>query len=245
MRSVFALTALAALLLSGGSLLAQSQSPVAGALVSAVADSSPAQKAGIARGDIILSVDDKNVATPRDVVEAIGSHTPGEIVSVKLSHGDATRTVQVTLEARDSRPYMGIMLAPSAVADRDDRRDQDRGSLPAFAAVITEVVPGSPAAQAGLQPREVVVSVDGTKLDKSHTLGDLIVGRKAGDQVTLSVASRGAEPRDVSVTLAQNPDKPGAAWLGVRYGTIASRDDGMWQHMRNPRPAYPRGMRAS
>jgi len=241
MRNAFAWAALAALLLSGGSLVAQNQAPPAGAVVTAVADNSPAQKAGIARGDIILSVDDRDVGTPRDVVEAIGTHKAGELLSVKVSHGDATRTVQVALEDRDGRPYMGIALAPPAVADRDGRRNLDRPDLPAFAAIITEVVPGSPAAQAGLQPREVVVSVDGTRLDAAHSLGDLIGGHKAGDTVKLSVASQGSEPRDVSVTLAQNPDKPDAAWLGVRYGTIASREGGPWPPMRNPRPDNRRG----
>jgi serine protease Do len=234
MRSAFALAALAALLLSGGSLLAQSQGPVVGALVSAVADGSPAQKAGITRGDIILSVDGKDVIAPRDVVEAIGGRQSGDAVSVKISHGNETRTVQVTLDARDGRAYMGILLAPPAVASGGERRNPDRDDPPAFAAIITEVAPGGPAAKAGLHPREVVVSVDGTRLDKNASLGDLIGGRKPGDAVTLSVASRGGETREVIVTLAQNPDKPDGAWLGVRYGTIASRD-GSWPRMRNPR----------
>jgi len=245
MRRAFAFAVLAALVLSGESLLAQSQAPAVGAVVSAVADGSPAQKAGIARGDIILSVDDRVIGTPRDVVEAIGSRRPGEVASVRISHGDETRTLLVTLEARDGRPYVGIVLAPPAVAGSDGLRGPDRTGLPAFAAIITEVVPGSPAAQAGLQPREVVVGVNGTRLERNASLGDLIGRRKPGDQVTLSVASRGGEPRDVSVTLAQNPDKPDAAWLGVRYGTIASRDDGTSPRMRSPRSEYPRGMRAS
>ena len=145
----------------------------------------------------------------------------------------------MTLEARDGRAYMGI------VASGGERRNLDQGDPPAFAAIITEVVPGGPAAQAGLQPREVVISVDGTRLEADRSLGDLIGGRKAGDAVTLSVASRGGETREVTVTLAQNPDKPDAAWLGVRYGTIASRDGGPWPRMRNPRPENRRGPGAS
>ena len=83
MRSAFVSAALAALLLSGESLLAQVQGPAIGAVVTAVADSGPAHKAGIARGDIILAVDGKDVGTPRDIVEAIGGRKEGDQVSVE------------------------------------------------------------------------------------------------------------------------------------------------------------------
>lgn len=222
-KVALAVAVLAGLLVAAGTAVAQSPS---GAVVAAVADDSPAHKAGIARGDIIWSVDGRDVSTPRDVVEAVGSRKAGDSVSVRISHGDLTRTVEVTLDARAGRPYMGIVLA-APVAEGDARQ-------PELAALITEVAPGSPAAQAGLKARDLVVSVDGTKLDPEHSLADLIAARKAGDTITLSVASRGGETRDVTATLARNPDKADAAWLGVRFAVVPSFDGSRRLERRPP-----------
>jgi S1-C subfamily serine protease len=209
-----------------------------------VAAGSPAEKAGIARGDIILTVGDKDVNSPHDVVEALQSSKSGDSVAVKLTHGDATHTVQVVLEARDGRPYMGVVLVPPLVGQETPR--DSFGGLAPYAALITEVAPGSPAAQAGLEPRDVVLSVDGTKLDATHSLGDLVGQHKAGDTVTLSVTSAGGQPRDVKATLAQNPDRADTPYLGVRYGTLPDRGDRRWLGMRERGPDFrwfgPRGL---
>ena len=229
----------AALLALGGGAFAQAQSPTAGALVAAVAPGGPAEKAGIARGDIILSVGDKDVSTPRDVIDALGSSKAGDSVAVKLSHGDATRTVQVTLEASNGRPYLGVSLVPPFAAQGDGRGGRF-GNVAPYSAFITEVTPDSPASMAGLQARDLVLGVDGTALDATHSLGQVIASHKPGDTVTLSVASQGSEPRDVKATLAPNPEKSDVAYLGVRYGTVPGPGDRPQQRMRDRGPDRPR-----
>ncbi len=242
MKAAFVSMVLAGLLLVGGSVAAQAQGSAAGAVVTAVVAGGPADKAGVARGDIIRSVDGKDVSTAREVVDAVSSRRAGDGVALGISHGDATRTVQVTLEQRDGRPYMGVVLA-APVAEGDGRRGPQGARLPQFAALITEVAPASPAAQAGLRPRDAVVSVNGKALEAGRSLSDAIDGLKGGDTVTLSVASLEGETREVKVTLAENPAKADAAYLGVRYVPWFDGDRGA--PMQRPWPRDRRGPTAS
>ncbi len=238
-HALFACAVGAALLAWGGNAFAQSQGSGEGALVAAVAAGGPAEKAGIARGDIILSVGDKDVSSLREVERVLASSKSGDSVAVKVSHGDATRIVQVVLEERNGRPYLGIFLVPPFAAGGDGRGGA-LGNVAPYSAFITEVTPDSPASKAGLEAHDVVVGVDGTTLDATHSLSDLIAQHKPGDTVTLSVASQGSQPRDVKATLAQNPDKSDVAYLGVRYGTVPGPDDRQWQRMRDRGPDGPR-----
>ena len=60
-------------------------------------------------------------------------------------------------------------------------------------AVIARVLPGSPAARAGLQPRDVVVAVDGVPVTSGAALRDRIGLARIGDVVDLTVDRQGVE----------------------------------------------------
>jgi serine protease Do len=84
--------------------------------------------------------------------------------------------------------------------------------------VVTQVVDGSPAAQAGLQHGDVITAVDGTTIDQNNNLADLIGQHKPGDTVKLSVTRSGtSEALEISVTLAENPDDSTKGYLGISF----------------------------
>ncbi|MBE0697966.1 MAG: PDZ domain-containing protein [Anaerolineaceae bacterium] len=117
----------------------------------------------------------------------------------------------------------------------------ERGQLPAVppdfsfgpglmhpGALIREVVPGSPAEQAGLKTGQMIQAVDGTRLDSANTLPDIIAAHKPGDTITLTIFDPGVrnnQTRDIKVKLAENPEKAGAAWLGIRFASIDINSD--------------------
>ncbi len=70
--------------------------------------------------------------------------------------------------------------------------------------LIASVVPNSPAAQAGLQARDVVTAVEGQKITDESTLGKVLFARKPGDTVTLTVL-RGGQSMDIKATLGTRP----------------------------------------
>jgi putative serine protease PepD len=71
--------------------------PSAGALVQEVAPGSPADRAGIAPGDVIVGVDGDTVKQPDDISRAIADNKPGDRAEIELAHD---RTVTVTLADR-------------------------------------------------------------------------------------------------------------------------------------------------
>jgi putative serine protease PepD len=71
-------------------------------------------------------------------------------------------------------------------------------------AVVQEVTPDSPAARAGLQPGDVVVSIDGKAVQDRSELVAAIRGHKPGDKVTL-VVDRGGNETTITATLTQRP----------------------------------------
>jgi S1-C subfamily serine protease len=84
--------------------------------------------------------------------------------------------------------------------------------------VVEEVVAGSPAEAAGLQPGDVITQFDGATLDANHNLAALVARHKPGDKVQVRFA-RGDAERETTITLGARADNSGAAYLGVRYST--------------------------
>ena len=71
-----------------------------GALVDAVTKSSPAEKAGIKRLDIIVSVDGKPIKFSSDLVDTIASRREGDVVKLELFRNGRKQTISVTLGDR-------------------------------------------------------------------------------------------------------------------------------------------------
>ena len=71
--------------------------------------------------------------------------------------------------------------------------------------VITEVIPGSPAALAGLQSGDVILAVDDRRTETRDALIAAIRARKAGESVKLKV-QRGDETPTITVRLGEHPE---------------------------------------
>ena len=72
-------------------------------------------------------------------------------------------------------------------------------------AVVTGVLPDSPAGGAGLAPGDVITSLDGHVVDAPSRLTALLVPKHPGDTVRLAWADRYGDRRVASVTLASGP----------------------------------------
>ena len=71
-----------------------------GLLIVHVEPGSPAEKAGVILGDLLLELDGKSVAETDAVQEALRAHKPGSSVELKLARGGALANTSVTLAAR-------------------------------------------------------------------------------------------------------------------------------------------------
>jgi S1-C subfamily serine protease len=105
---------------------------------------------------------------------------------------------QLVATGHVTHTYMGISyvaLNPSIAAQLGI--DTQKNGL-----VVMTVVQGSPAAQAGLQRRDVITSVDGTDITDESTLAQAMSTHKPGDTIKLTVLS-GTSQKTVSVTLGE------------------------------------------
>ncbi|MBA3314170.1 MAG: trypsin-like peptidase domain-containing protein [Planctomycetaceae bacterium] len=124
---------------------------------------------------------------------------------------DINRIVpQIMRTGRAERAGLGIQLAS------DDTYAQFAGSwgLPETGALIVEVVPDSAAEEAGLRPTretrsgiewgDVIVAIDGRRIEKARTVFDILSDRSAGDEITITVV-RDGEPVELKARLRLLP----------------------------------------
>jgi len=158
-----------------------------GALVSDLAPDSPAEKAGIIRGDIIVEYDGQKVDDVSDLTNMAAVTAPGTEVDVKVIQDGKAKTVKVTLQefpeqeaqAEDEvRKSLGLtvrQLTPKIV--KRFKISQDEG------VIIAGVDQGSTAGDAGLKPGDIILDVNKqpikTLADYSAALGDLNPGDTA------------------------------------------------------------------
>jgi len=143
----------------------------AGALVSDVSPNSPAQRAGLQSGDVILAINGVSVAERNQLVMNVSMMNPGQTVHLKVFRDGQTReiTAQVGLlpgqkverASREAGATENQALEGVSVQELDARTARQAG-LPANSrgVVVTEVDPGSPAAQAGLKEGDVIQEVN-------------------------------------------------------------------------------------
>jgi serine protease Do len=106
---------------------------------------------------------------------------------------------QLVRHGRVARGRLGVAVQSldQALA-QSFKLDSPRGAL------VSRVERDMPAARAGLEPGDVILAVDGKRIDDSAGLSRLIAGRKPGERVTLELLRDGAA-RQVEVALAEMP----------------------------------------
>ena len=68
-----------------------------GATIASVTSGSPAQRAGLAAGDVITAVDGKSVSSSSDLTSAVAASSPGEKIVLTINRGGATKQLTVTV----------------------------------------------------------------------------------------------------------------------------------------------------
>ena len=132
--------------------------------------------------------------------ENIGFALP--INSVKTVISSVQKTGKIV------RPYVGIRYVPiTEELKNKNNLTVDYGILVVKGATASDlaVIPGSPADKAGLVENDIILEVDGTKVDSDHDFANLIRGKNVGDTLTLKVLSKGVQ-KTITLKLENAPD---------------------------------------
>jgi S1-C subfamily serine protease len=71
-----------------------------GALIESVISGSPAEKAGLQKGDIVTQIDGKELQTDSSFAETVDNHQPGDVITLTVNRNGQTQQIKVTLGTR-------------------------------------------------------------------------------------------------------------------------------------------------
>ncbi|MCO5146418.1 MAG: Do family serine endopeptidase [Aquamicrobium sp.] len=179
-----------------------------GALVTDAQADGPARDAGVRAGDVITAVNGNTVASPRELARVIGRLSPSTDVEVTLWRGGSEQKVSVTLgklpgeEGRaDAAPQTPD--APASAATLDDFGLTVAPADDSEGLVVTEVEPGSPAAERGIVVGDVIVSVNSSPVASAEDVDRAVEeAADAGRKAVLVQVNRDDANRFVALPLA-------------------------------------------
>lgn len=175
---------------------------VEGAMVSAVEDGSPAAKAGVKQGDVIVGLEGHSVPDSNSLRNRIASTRPGTDVTLKVFRDGQEQQLTARLAERDDTtsaderrptPPSGDDRSPLGLAVQPlTPQSADRLGVPrsTTGVVITGVVPDGPADEVGIQAGDIIVKANGKAV---RTADDLkaAVGTNSDRPVLLLVTRDG------------------------------------------------------
>jgi serine protease Do len=178
-----------------------------GALVSNAQDKGPAKKAGIVAGDIITAVDGKEVASPKELARIIGGIAPGKTVDVTVWRSGKSETVKVDLGELPGAEKQASLQGGETPSQSDQLADLGLTLTPSEdgkGVVVTDVDPGSDAAERGLRAGDVITNVNSKPVSGSGDIEKAMEeAAKAGRKAVLVQVSRDDASRFVTLPVAK------------------------------------------
>ncbi len=165
-----------------------------GALVSRVLQDSPAEKAGLKSGDIIMSFNGEEIEHSAELPYVVGQMKAGDKVKAEVYRDGKEQTILVTLEARPNDPQVLTQSKQS-----QNRLGMIVGELPADVAknfeidhgVIIEQVIGGTAARNGLQQGDVITMLNGQSIESVADFMNISKDIPNGRSVPMRVIRQG------------------------------------------------------
>jgi len=166
-----------------------------GVIINSVLDSSSAKKAGLEKGDVITKVNDKEIASPEDLRNAIQAYKPGDKITINFVRDGKKKSVKAELGKAPSsvrEPYGGLPqdlmnglgngndfnfrmlpMPPQNFKNFNFNFNNERPRLglqiqdteDSNGVKVQNVLPGSPADKAGLKEGDIIKEMNGEKIN--------------------------------------------------------------------------------
>ena len=172
----------------------------AGALVSDVTADSPGAKGGLRSGDVITQLDGKSVADAGELQALVAGKRPGDTIHLEIMRDDKPVSVPVTLEElggksgsdsatneRGGKGRWGLSLGDMT----PDLRDQLQATSSVHGALVNDVVPGSPADNAGIARGDVIMEVNRQSMKSASDVASALRNVAQGKDALVLVWSNG------------------------------------------------------
>jgi len=168
-----------------------------GALIARVLPNSPAEKAGLALGDIVVSYDGEEIVYSADLPPLVGGDDVGHKARLKVIRGGKPQIINVTIEElpedhgsaapiktkQNNDDRLGLMVTELSEAQRDSMEIETDGVL------VQRVAEGA-AADAGIRRGDVIVTIDNQVIDGIRGFRKQVAGLESGAVVPVLVQRR-------------------------------------------------------
>jgi serine protease Do len=142
---------------------------------------SPAEKAGILPGDLIVKIDQRPIARRGEFFHALGNATEGQTISLSFQRGLKTTDTNIELVSALPTyrwPTLGILAQATPQGTE-----------------IIGVIPQSPAERAGIRPKQIIMAVANQALTKQTTLRSILDQKAIGENLSLELKSPAGNKR--------------------------------------------------
>ncbi len=176
-----------------------------GALVAEVFPGSPAEKAGVRRYDIVVEFDGQEIKEMNELPRIVATTPVEKTVKVVVLREGGRKTLKVAIGLREepgeapvAKPGTGGGLENLGLGVQDVTPEiaEQLGMGEVQGVVVTEVVPGSPAYEAGLRSRDVILEIDRQRVAGAKDVRDRL-GK--GERSALLLIRRGDATRLVAL----------------------------------------------
>jgi serine protease Do len=177
-----------------------------GVFVDGVVKGGAGDEAGLKEGDVILSIDGREMNAPNELQSYIATKHIGDEVALKVYRDGKTLEKKVALKARDTKALASAdkeetgkeegetsgsartakfsalgLTVRSLTSDEKEELKVERGVL------VTDVEPYSEAAKRGLRPNQVILDADKKAISNASDLRKVFEAKKSGESVLLRV----------------------------------------------------------
>ena len=159
-----------------------------GFYINKVSKNSGAEKAGLTKGDIIVKLDDQNIATFADLSGYINTKRPNDVVKVTYMKNGQTRTVPVTLSKNEffSTEFKGIELENIDAADKKKFRID-------YGVKIKSISNENLMQYQNELQGNIILSIDNIKATNVETVSKLLSKKDEGQSVRIEMINRNGE----------------------------------------------------
>ena len=168
-----------------------------GALVADVVKGGPADKAGVQRGDVIVSFEGKQLGESNELPFLVASMPVGQTVKVGVLRKGKKKELQVRIgelkeeeqgvqPAEEERPALGV-----TVQEITPELAGEYGLPEKTGIIVAQVEDDSPAAEAGIRPGDIILEVDQVPMKTVKQFHTKIRSFKSGDTILFLVRREG------------------------------------------------------
>ncbi|MCX6829764.1 MAG: PDZ domain-containing protein [candidate division Zixibacteria bacterium] len=200
-----------------------------GVIVNQVIPDSPADKAGLQQGDIILSIDGAKLTGSDQLAELVSGHKPGDQIKVEILRKGVQKEMTATIGERKGEEPPRIFGDPGSLSQAYSKKyvmgrsnisdtyigvnleslnaqlGEYFGVKDGQGALITEVFEDSPAQKAGLKAGDVITQIDGKEVTEPADVQKAVGDKSKGDKLNLTIL-RDRARLEMAVEVAETPD---------------------------------------